>query len=108
MIDTVIRNILTNAIKFTPAGGVIKLNARANDTEVMVSIADSGIGLTPAQTDKLVDMEVASRKGTSGETGTGLGLLICQEFINKNKGKIWATPNQPKGTVFNFTLPIKK
>jgi len=53
-------------------------------------------------------MEVASRKGTSGETGTGLGLLICQEFINKNKGKIWATPNQPKGTVFNFTLPIKK
>lgn len=108
MIDTVIRNILTNAIKFTHAGGEIKLSAIVKDNEVMVSIADSGIGLTPAQIDKLFDVEVASRKGTSGEKGTGLGLLICQEFINKNKGKIWATQNHPNGTIFHFTLPIKK
>jgi len=107
MIDTVIRNILTNAIKFTRAGGEIKLSAIAKDNEVMVSIADSGIGLAPAQIDKLFDLEVTSREGTSGEKGTGLGLVICQEFINKNNGKIWATQNQPNGTIFHFTLPIK-
>jgi signal transduction histidine kinase len=107
MIDTVIRNILTNAIKFTQAGGVIKLSAMVKDNEVIVSIADSGIGLTPAQIEKLFDVKVASRKGTSGESGTGLGLLICQEFINKNNGIIWATQNHPNGTIFHFTLPIK-
>ena len=107
MIDTVIRNILTNAIKFTRAGGKIKLSAMVKEKEIMVSIADSGIGLTPAQIDKLFVVEVVSRKGTSGESGTGLGLLICQEFINKNKGKIWATQNHPNGTIFHFTLPIK-
>jgi signal transduction histidine kinase/ligand-binding sensor domain-containing protein len=107
MIDTVIRNILTNAIKFTHAGGEIKLSAMVKDNEVIVSIADSGIGLTPAQIDKLFDVEVTRRNGTSGEKGTGLGLVICQEFINKNNGKIWATQNHPNGTIFHFTLPVK-
>lgn len=107
MIDTVIRNILTNAIKFTQPGGEVKLSAMVKDNDVLVSIADSGIGLTPAQIDKLFDVEVIRRNGTSGEIGTGLGLVICLEFINKNNGKIWATQNRPNGTIFHFTLPIK-
>lgn len=107
MIDTVIRNILTNAIKFTHAGGEIKLSAMVNDNEVMVSIADSGIGLTPAQIDKLFDVEVASRKGTSGEIGTGLGLIICQEFINKNKGKFGRPQIIPTVQFFILHFPSK-
>lgn len=107
MIDTVIRNLLTNAIKFTHPGGEIKLSARVKENEVMISIADSGIGLTLAQIDKLFDVGVTRRNGTSGEKGTGLGLLICREFINKNNGKIWATQNHPNGTIIHFTLPIK-
>ncbi len=106
MIDTVIRNMLNNAIKFTASGGRIEVKAEAHETSAEVHFADSGVGLSADQFNRIFDVGVASRKGTTGETGTGLGLLISKEFISKNSGKIWATANVPKGTVFHFSIPL--
>ncbi len=105
MIDTVFRNILNNAIKFTYPGGKVTISTSHNNIEITVSIADTGVGLTAEQTEKLFDLKTTGSLGTSGEPGTGLGLIICNEFIHKNNGKIWVTPNKPQGTVFHFSLP---
>lgn len=105
MINTVVRNLLNNAVKFTHPGGKIKISAFRENGEVKVSIADTGIGIDQEDTETIFYDGNISRKGTLGEKGTGLGLIICREFVEKNAGRIWVTPNQPKGTVFNFTLP---
>ncbi len=108
MIDTVIRNILSNAVKFSEPGGKIVILAEAQKEEVIVQIADSGIGLNEEEIGKLFKIDKETRRGTGGEKGTGLGLIICKEFIEKNFGRIWVTPNSPKGTVVHFTIPVKK
>lgn len=109
MIDTVIRNVLSNAIKFTHPKGKIEIIAeKLNTNEIIVQIADSGIGLNDDVRSKLFDVEKKSRTGTGGEKGTGLGLVICQEFVTQNEGRIWASSNYPSGTIFNFTLPALK
>ena len=108
MIDTVIRNILGNAVKFSQRGGKIEVLAEVQKEEVFVHIADSGIGIEKEEAGKLFELNKESRRGTGGEKGTGLGLVICKEFIEKNFGRIWATPNNPKGTVLHFTIPVKK
>ena len=108
MIDTVIRNILGNAVKFSQYGGKIEVLAEAQKEEIVVQIADSGIGLKEEEIRKLFEIDKESRRGTGGEKGTGLGLVICKEFIEKNFGRIWATPNYPKGTIFHFTIPVNK
>jgi len=108
MIDTVVRNILSNAVKFSEYGGKIEVLAEAQKEVVIVHIADSGIGLKEEETRKLFEINKETRRGTGGEKGTGLGLIISKEFIEKNFGRIWATPNSPKGTVFHFTIPVKK
>jgi signal transduction histidine kinase/ligand-binding sensor domain-containing protein len=105
MVNTVIRNLLNNAIKFTHPGGKITISAFSDNGEVKVSIADTGVGIPPEDEGSLFYDTNTSRKGTMGEKGTGLGLIICREFVEKNAGRIWMTANQPKGTVFNFTLP---
>lgn len=107
MIDTVIRNILSNAVKFSQHGGQIEVLAEAQKEEVMVHIADSGIGLNEKEIRKLFEIDKETRSGTGGEKGTGLGLVICKEFIEKNFGRIWVTPNNPKGTIFHFSVPDK-
>ena len=107
MIDTVIRNLLGNAIKFTKPEGTIEVTAERLNDETIVRIADNGIGLSPEQQKNLFELGQNQRSGTAGESGTGLGLLICKEFVTKNKGEIWTTPNHPNGTVFQFTLPAK-
>lgn len=108
MINTVIRNILSNAIKFTHPGGDVVLSARTFNGEVIVSVADTGIGLSEEGSLKLFEIEKTSRAGVRGEKGTGLGLVICREFVEKNNGKIWAEPNHPEGTIFHFTLPVNQ
>ncbi|MGD9930478.1 MAG: two-component regulator propeller domain-containing protein [Mangrovibacterium sp.] len=108
MINTVVRNLMSNAVKFTHPGGTISILGEIRGTDVLVNIADSGIGLSPKQLQHLFELGETSRDGTSGEKGTGLGLLICQEFIAKNHGKIWATHNYPQGTVFHFTIPTEE
>ena len=105
MINAVIRNILNNAVKFTNPGGIIEVAAFRKNGEVMVRVADNGVGIEEEELTDLFKDGKKSRPGTMGEKGTGLGLVICKEFVEKNRGKIWASPNQPRGSVFEFSLP---
>ncbi len=105
MINTVVRNLLNNAVKFTHPGGKIEISAFRENGDVIVSIADTGIGIDQEDTETMFYDGNISRKGTLGEKGTGLGLIICREFVEKNAGRIWVAPNHPKGTVFHFTIP---
>ncbi len=109
MIRTVIRNLVSNAIKYTNENGIITASASQDNGSVKVSIADTGIGMIPENVEKLFRIDVNySTKGTANETGTGLGLILCKEFINKNGGKIWVESEFGKGSRFKFTLPIEK
>lgn len=103
----ILRNLLTNAIKFSPVGGLIVVSSQAQHDFIRISIADEGIGMSPAQLDLLNAGSVnVSTRGTSNEKGTGLGLLLCKEFLEKNGGHLHITPNHPKGSVVSFLLPI--
>jgi len=106
MFDTVIRNLTSNAIKFTTSGGKVTLKAGYNeDHTIEIKISDSGIGMTPELKNKLFQInEKTSRPGTEGEPSTGLGLLLCKEFIEKNGGKIWVESEVGKGSSFSFTI----
>ncbi len=107
MIGTVIRNLLTNSLKFTYNQGEIEINSRIDDEKTEISIKDSGIGMGDEELKKLFKTEVNnSTTGTDGELGTGLGLLICKEYIEKHHGEIWAESKKGKGSIFRFTLPL--
>lgn len=109
MTDTIIRNLLINAIKYTPNGGKISITYQDNGEYIAVSITDTGIGINPEDLPKLFHLEeFHTTNGTAGETGTGLGLIICRDFIEKNGGKISVTSEPGKGTTFTFTLPKSK
>jgi signal transduction histidine kinase/ligand-binding sensor domain-containing protein len=108
MINTVIRNILSNAIKFNYSGGLIYISASGINNEVVVKIADNGIGMQQSEIDQLFDIGRPGKTGTLGEKGTGLGLIICKEFVEKNNGRLWVTENEPQGTIFYFSLPVSK
>ena len=105
-IDLVLRNLLSNALKFTSNSGKIEVMAKENNNEIVVSVTDNGIGMDSETAKNLFDnKERKSSIGTIGEKGTGLGLLICKEFINKHGGKIWAESEPKKGSTFYFSLP---
>ncbi|MFH0842184.1 MAG: ATP-binding protein [Bacteroidota bacterium] len=107
MLKTVLRNLVSNAIKFTNRGGSIKISAEENSGIVLISVSDNGIGIPPENITKLFDIsEVLTTKGTADETGTGLGLLLCKEFVEKHGGKIRVESEVGKGSNFKFTLPI--
>ena len=109
MITTVIRNLMSNAIKYTPKGGEIKLYTNKQNDEVEVTIEDNGIGIRKEDVGKLFRIDTNfSTNGTNNEIGTGLGLILCSEFIAKNGGKIWVESEEGNGSKFKFTLPIKK
>lgn len=106
MLNTVIRNLVSNAIKFTEPGGMVELSAISEQREVIISVADNGIGIPPEKTHKLFQIDEKFQcNGTSGEKGTGLGLILCKEFIAKHGGRIWVESEQGQGTTFRFTLP---
>jgi PAS domain S-box-containing protein len=109
MFDSVIRNLVSNAIKFTHVGGKVSITAdRKSDQSIMIKISDSGIGMTPELKNKLFQLnEMTSRTGTEGEPSTGLGLLLCKEFIEKQGGKIWVESEVGKGSTFSFTVPAR-
>ena len=107
MLKTVMRNLVSNAIKFTNNGGVININAEQTGSTITISVSDNGIGIKPDSLTKLFDIsQVLTTKGTEKETGTGLGLLLCKEFVEKHGGEIWAESEIGKGSDFRFTLPI--
>lgn len=108
MIETVLRNLINNAIKFTPDGGHINVDAREINGEIRISVSDTGIGMTEEETQNLfrIDSKV-KRKGTNNEDGTGLGLILCHEFVHKHNGKIWVESTPGKGSEFVFSIPAK-
>jgi len=106
MIKLVIRNLVANAIKFTPSGGKIIINVKLDKNLIFVSVADSGVGMNEEVLEKLFTLEGVSMEGTQNEKGTGLGLLLCKDFIELNSGKIWAESVVGKGSTFIFHLPI--
>ena len=107
MIQTVIRNITNNSIKFTDKGGKITISSSFTDDDmVKVSIADTGIGMDEETKSKLFKLDTHhTSKGTQGESGTGLGLIICMEMVEKNGGAIWVESEPGKGSTFYFTVP---
>ena len=107
MLKTILRNIVSNAIKFTNNGGAININAEENSGNVTISVSDNGIGIAPDDLTKLFDIsQILTTTGTAKETGTGLGLLLCREFVEKHGGKIWVESEVGKGSDFKFTLPV--
>ena len=105
-VNTVIRNLVSNAIKFTPEGGTITLSVRREQNLYVVSIADTGVGMSPETLKKLFRIDTKyTTHGTANEKGTGLGLILCKDFIEKNGGSIGVESQEGKGTVFFFRLP---
>jgi len=109
MIDTIARNLVTNAIKFTPAHGTVHVTATEQNDWFEISVKDSGVGLSPETMDSLfkIDQKI-STLGTEKEKGSGLGLVLCKEFVERHGGKIWAQGQPGKGSVFTFTIPAAK
>lgn len=106
MVNTVLRNLISNAIKFTKPGGVITISVKEEKNECVVAVKDNGIGIPESQINKLFRIdENYSTRGTANETGTGLGLILCKEFIEKHHGKIRVESEEGKGSTFYFTLP---
>jgi signal transduction histidine kinase len=108
MIETVLRNLINNAIKFTPEGGEIEVSAKQENGQLLVSVSDTGIGISEEETQNLfrIDSKV-KRKGTNNEDGSGLGLILCKEFVHKHNGQIWVESAPNKGSSFRFTIPAK-
>jgi len=109
MFDTIIRNLISNAIKFTNKGGKIIISANIHDGDYLeIQFKDSGIGMSKDMLNKLFILNAnTSRAGTEGEPSTGLGLLLCKEFIEKHNGKIWVESEEDQGTVFHVQFPVK-
>jgi two-component system sensor histidine kinase/response regulator len=106
MLDAVIRNLLSNAIKFTGAGGAVEISATVAEAMVTVAVADTGMGIPEEKLGKLFRIDAKFKhRGTAGEAGTGLGLILCKEFVEKNGGSIRVESQLGKGATFFFTLP---
>jgi signal transduction histidine kinase len=106
MLKTVLRNLVSNAIKFTNNGGAIRISAKETPGIAIISVTDNGIGIKPDKLTKLFDIsQRQTTTGTAKETGTGLGLILCKEFVEKNRGEIWVESEYGKGSEFKFTLP---
>ena len=107
MLQAVIRNLFSNAVKFTPKGGKISLSTKiTEDKSIEISIENSGIGMSSVIVDNLFRFDVkTNKKGTDSEPRTGLGLLLCKEFVEKQGGKIWVESEEGKGSVFHFIIP---
>ncbi|MBK7058904.1 MAG: PAS domain-containing sensor histidine kinase [Leptospiraceae bacterium] len=107
LITTVLRNLLTNAIKFTHTNGKIVVSTKNKDGFFEVSVNDSGIGMNPQNLEKIFKIDSKfSNLGTNNEKGTGLGLILCKEFVELQGGRIWVTSNVGIGSTFTFTLPL--
>ncbi len=106
MINLVVRNLVSNAIKFTPHGGNIVIGADEQPTFAEIYVQDSGTGMSPKDLKKINAQEFYTTNGTASEQGTGIGLMLCREFLAKNDGHLRIESEQGKGSTFSFTLPL--
>ena len=108
MFSVVVRNLATNALKYTSAGGEITINSEIADNMLVISVKDSGTGMPQEVQDKLFKLsETKSQRGTNNESGTGLGLVLCADFVKANGGRIWFNSKQNEGSTFYFSVPLK-
>lgn len=108
MIDTVLRNLISNAIKFTPKDGQITIKTEEKQAEITISVIDTGVGISAENIAKLFRNDVHySTRGTQDEKGTGLGLILCREFVEAHKGNIWIESELNQGSEFKFTIPVQ-
>jgi len=106
MISVIIRNLLSNALKYTNEGGEVRIASKAAGDFMEISVSDTGVGISKEDMDRLFRIDIKySTAGTDQEQGTGLGLILCKEFVEKNGGKIQVASDIGKGSVFCFTLP---
>lgn len=107
MLKTILRNLLSNSIKFTNNGGKIDLEVESSNGMAILSVIDNGIGIEDHDIEKLFRIDVNPKSiGRSKEKGTGLGLILCKEFVEMNEGKIWVESVSGEGSVFKFSLPL--
>lgn len=107
MINTVIRNLINNALKFSNKGGLVEVEIHLNKSLFEVVVRDQGIGISDENIDKIFRIDQKFKtQGTSGETGTGLGLVLCKDFVKKNGGEIWCKTKEGAGSSFYFTVPV--
>lgn len=107
MLKTIMRNLISNAIKFTNSGGRIDIHGERGIDNIIIAVSDNGIGIESHKQKELFDSsQFHSIEGTRGEKGTGLGLILCKEFVEKHGGSIWVESEFSKGSTFKFTIPI--
>ena len=108
MVLSILQNLISNAIKFTQEGGEITATAKRKEDKIIVKIKDTGIGMSKEIQEKILNSEAESlSKGTNSEKGTGMGLLLVKEFLEKIGGRMWVESKKGKGSSFYFTLPLK-
>jgi PAS domain S-box-containing protein len=109
MITTVVRNLVSNALKYTDSNGRVAITAALDQSRVQVSVEDTGMGMDPHTLTRVFSLDQkASCPGTRGESGTGLGLILCKEFVEKHGGHIWVESEPGKGSAFHFTLSVSR
>jgi two-component system sensor histidine kinase/response regulator len=109
MITSVIRNLISNSIKFTGSGGTIEISEKDSDGFKEVSVTDTGMGMTKEDSQRLFRIDILhTTSGTEKEKGTGLGLILCKEFVEKNNGRIWVESESGHGSTFKFTVPLSQ
>ena len=105
MVDLVLRNLIANAIKFCKQGDEVSVSSIEDENQLQISVLDTGLGISPANLQKLFGKEIFTTKGTLNERGSGLGLMLCKDFVALNSGTIWAKSVEGMGSEFFFTLP---
>ena len=109
LLSTILRNLTDNAVKFTGMNGKVRIYSRQTEEGVCISVTDNGVGMTETQIDTLFSLiHGPASQGTEDETGTGLGLILCKEFVAMHGGRIWAKSKPKQGSTFSFILPNKK
>jgi len=107
MLHAVLRNLLTNAVKFTHRDGTVRLSALLEDDGLEITVADTGVGIPASKIAHLFRSASGAEMGTDGEVGTGLGLMICRELVEKNGGKIWVESQAGRGSIFHVAFPLR-
>ncbi len=108
MMKTILRNLISNGIKFSYPGGHIFVDAVKREENVEISVRDKGVGIEEAAIEKILNKKSTfTTRGTSGEKGSGLGLDLCIDFVEKHGGKIWVESTPGEGSIFTFTIPVK-